>query len=81
MIVFAIYKVYLVQLQKLHTKTKFKYRCVLSRDMNNNEDFTNIRVKKATRDRLVKFGIKGETYDDIITKLMDIAEKYVTINP
>lgn len=36
---------------------------------------TIIRVRKATRERLKKFGQKGDTYDDIVTKLMDEAEK------
>jgi len=30
-----------------------------------------VRLKKKTRSRLREFGKKGDTYDDIITKLMD----------
>jgi len=33
-------------------------------------EFTTIQVKKGTRERLKKLGRKGETYNDIITKLL-----------
>jgi hypothetical protein len=36
---------------------------------------TTIRIKENTRKRLIDYGRKGETYDFIINKLMDIAEK------
>lgn len=39
------------------------------------EGVTIVRVKKVTRERLREFGKKGDTYDDIITKLMNEAEK------
>lgn len=39
------------------------------------EEICVIRLKKSTRGRLKKFGQKGDTYDDIMTKLMDEAEK------
>lgn len=32
---------------------------------------TTIAVKKKTRERLKKIGRKGETYDDIINRLID----------
>lgn len=34
---------------------------------------TTIRIKKETRDSLKKFGCKGETYDEIILKLITSA--------
>jgi hypothetical protein len=37
-------------------------------------DVTNIQVKRRTRDRLDKFGIRGETFDDIISRLLDECE-------
>ena len=36
---------------------------------------TTIVVDTSTRDKLKKFGSKGETYEDIILKLMDSYEK------
>jgi hypothetical protein len=35
------------------------------------EEITIIRLKKSTRERLKKFGQKGDSYDDIVTNLMD----------
>lgn len=35
---------------------------------------TTIPVDKETRDRLKIFGLKGETYDDIINRLMEQVE-------
>ncbi|MDI6858897.1 MAG: hypothetical protein QMC85_00200 [Methanocellales archaeon] len=35
---------------------------------------TTIPVDKETRDRLKTFGLKGETYDDIINRLMEQVE-------
>lgn len=35
---------------------------------------TTIQLEEETRDRLKGFGKKGESYDDIVIKLMDIAE-------
>ena len=37
-------------------------------------ELTTIPVYKNTRDRLKVFGFKGETYDQIIRKLMEKAE-------
>lgn len=34
-------------------------------------DITTIRVEKATRDRLGKYGYKSESFNDILNKLMD----------
>lgn len=39
------------------------------------EEICVIRLKRKTRERLREFGKKGDTYDDIVTKLMDEAEK------
>ena len=38
-------------------------------------DITTIPLKKNTRDKLKKLGQKGETYDNIIQKLITLAEK------
>jgi hypothetical protein len=35
---------------------------------------TTIQLEESTRDRLKGFGKKGESYDDIVIRLMDIAE-------
>lgn len=35
---------------------------------------TTIPLRKATRDRLKTFGGKGETYDVILNRLMDLAK-------
>ena len=37
-------------------------------------ELTTIPVHKNTRDKLKAFGFKGETYDQIIAKLMEEAE-------
>jgi len=37
-------------------------------------DYTNVRLKTETRDRLKKHGSKGESYDDIIARLLDSTE-------
>ncbi|MCG2826734.1 MAG: hypothetical protein L6265_09105 [Thermoplasmatales archaeon] len=34
-------------------------------------DITVIRVRKETRDRLAEIGMKRETYDDIICRLIE----------
>ncbi|MFW6375582.1 MAG: DUF7557 family protein [Thermoplasmatota archaeon] len=36
---------------------------------------TTIQVKKDTREKLKKFGHKGESYDDIIKRLMKYCEE------
>jgi len=41
----------------------------------NKEQITTIQISKDTRDELKKLGIKGETYDEIIKKLMESAKK------
>jgi hypothetical protein len=38
-------------------------------------DITSLKVRKATRDRLAKFGNKSETFDQVINRLMDSYEK------
>lgn len=32
---------------------------------------TSIQVSVETKDRLAKLGIKGDTYDDIVSRLLD----------
>jgi hypothetical protein len=39
------------------------------------QDLTTLPVRKPTRDRLRSFGIKGESYDQILQRLMEIAEE------
>ena len=34
-------------------------------------EYINIRIRKSTRDKLKKLGRKGDTYDDIINRLID----------
>jgi hypothetical protein len=36
---------------------------------------TTIQIQKKTREELRKFGTKGETYDQVLTKLMKAAKK------
>ncbi len=36
---------------------------------------TTVPIRKDTRDRLKTIGQKGETYDEIIVKLIEIAEQ------
>ena len=36
---------------------------------------TTLPVRKATRDQLRNFGRKGESYDEILRRLMEIAEE------
>lgn len=38
-------------------------------------DFTTIQVSKKTRDRLKEIGMKGETYDNIIARLIEFGKK------
>lgn len=35
---------------------------------------TTVRMDSKVRDRLKKFGMKGETYEEILMKLMDFKE-------
>jgi hypothetical protein len=39
------------------------------------QDLTTIQLKKKTRDRLKKKGDKGESYDDLINRILDEIEK------
>jgi len=39
------------------------------------QDLTTLPVRKHTRDRLRAFGMKGESYDDILQRLLKIAEE------
>lgn len=34
-------------------------------------EYTNVRLRTATRDRLKAIGIKGEDYDHIVNRLID----------
>ena len=36
---------------------------------------TTIKLKVSTRERLAELGKKGETYDEIVNKLVDIEER------
>jgi predicted DNA-binding protein len=38
-------------------------------------EYTNIRLRKETVEKLKKLGFKGETYDDIINRLIEEALK------
>lgn len=38
------------------------------------EDITTIQISKATRDKLKEQGKKGETYDEIIKRLLKLVE-------
>jgi hypothetical protein len=40
----------------------------------NISEFTTIGIRRTTRDRLKQFARKVEMYDDIINRLLDIAE-------
>ena len=35
------------------------------------EKMTSVQVSPATRERLAKLGIMGDTYDDIVRRLLD----------
>jgi hypothetical protein len=39
------------------------------------KDITTVRISTELRDKLKKLGVKGETYEDIIQRLVDVAEK------
>lgn len=39
------------------------------------QDRTTLPVRKATRDRLRAFGRKGESYDEILRRLMEVAQE------
>ena len=39
------------------------------------QDLTTVPIRKPTRDRLRLFGVKGESYDQILQRLMEIAEE------
>ena len=43
--------------------------------MQNKENITTIQINKDTRDQLKKHGMKGETYDEIIKKLLENYKK------
>jgi SOS response regulatory protein OraA/RecX len=36
---------------------------------------TTVRISTELRDKLKKLGVKGETYEDIIERLVEVAEK------
>lgn len=38
-------------------------------------EVTTLPVKKSTRDRLKTFGVKGESYDAILARLMEVARE------
>jgi hypothetical protein len=39
------------------------------------DDITTIQIRKTTRDELKKLGIKGETYDTVIRRLLETSKK------
>jgi SOS response regulatory protein OraA/RecX len=39
------------------------------------KDVTTVRISTELRDKLKKLGTKGETYEDVIQRLLEIAEK------
>jgi len=41
---------------------------------------TTIQVSKETRERLKNIGSKGQTYDEIIEKLLEIGQKVMFFN-
>ncbi|MHB8360403.1 MAG: DUF7557 family protein [Thermoplasmataceae archaeon] len=41
---------------------------------------TTIQISKDTRERLKKIGSKGQTYDEIIKKLLEIGQKVMFFN-
>ena len=43
--------------------------------MNLLSSITTIQIQKETREELREFGKKGETYEDVIKKLMEIAKR------
>jgi len=43
--------------------------------MQNKENITTIQITKETRDELKKLGMKGQTYDEIIKRLITLVEK------
>ena len=38
-------------------------------------DITTIQLSKKTRDKISSFGVKGESYDDIIKRIYSLAVK------
>jgi hypothetical protein len=42
---------------------------------------TSIQITPDTRDRLKRYGIKDETYDSILNKLMDACDATSTTKP
>jgi uroporphyrinogen-III synthase len=38
-------------------------------------DLTTIQIGKETREELKQFGVKDETYDEILQKMMEMARK------
>lgn len=41
---------------------------------------TTIQISKDTREKLKKIGVKGQTYDEIIEKLLEIGQKVAFFN-
>lgn len=39
------------------------------------KDATTVRISTGLRDKLKKLGVKGETYEDVIQRLVEIAQK------
>ncbi len=41
------------------------------------KNITTIQLKKSTRERLLEVGMKKETYDDLINRLVDVYLKVI----
>ncbi len=41
---------------------------------------TTIQISRETREKLKKIGSKGQTYDEVIQKLLEIAQKVAFFN-
>lgn len=43
--------------------------------MPSDEDQSTVRLSKATKERLRQLGAKGDTYEEIVVELLEIAEE------
>jgi hypothetical protein len=44
---------------------------IVPMEKNTEKELTTISIKRSTKDRLMEFGKKGDTYDDILNRVMD----------
>ncbi|VVB69118.1 Uncharacterised protein [uncultured archaeon] len=40
------------------------------------EESTTIKITKATKDRLTKYGTMGDTYEDVLTRILNEYEEF-----